>query len=44
MTGRNGSTVGLDKIPMESEFKKALEGNTDLDEKIIMLNELNNLA
>ena len=40
----NGSKVGVDKIPTQSEFERALEGSTDLDKEIVQLDELNELA
>ena len=40
----NGFTVGVDKIPMQSEFERALEGSTDLDKKVVKLGELNKLT
>ena len=38
------STSGVDKIPMQDEYKSALDGNIDLDRKIVKLGELNELA
>ena len=35
---------GIDKIPTQDEYKNALNGDTDLDKKIIKLGELNELA
>ena len=43
-TGRKGSTVGGDKIPMQKEFEEAQGCGTDIDEKVIKLSELNELA
>ena len=40
----NGSTVGVDKNPSQSEFERALEGSTDLYKKIVKLSKLNKLA
>ena len=37
-------SIGVDKIPKQSEFEEALEVITDLDKKIIKLGELNELA
>ena len=41
---RNGSSSGVNKISTQDEYKNALEGDTDLDEKIIKLGEFNELA
>ena len=40
----NGSTSGVDKIPTQDEFKNALEGDMDLDNVIVKLGELIELA
>ena len=37
---KSGSTMGLDDIPMQAEFKHVV---TDLDKKIVKLYELNEL-
>ena len=39
-----GITPGVDKIPMQEEYENALEGDDDLDKKIVKLGELNELA
>ena len=39
-----GNTPGVDKIPTQEEYKSALEGDKDLDKKIVKLGELNELA
>ena len=38
------STTGVDKIHTQDEYKNALDGDIDLDKKIIKLGELNELA
>ena len=38
------SMSGMDKIPTQDEYKNAVEVNTDLNNKIIKLGELNKLA
>ena len=37
----SGCTSGIDKIPTQDKYENALEGDTDLDKKIIKLGELN---
>ena len=39
-----GTTPGVNKIPTQEEFENALEGNEDLNKKIVKLGELNELA
>ena len=39
-----GSAPGMDKIPTQEEYENALEGDDDLNKKIIKLGELNELA
>ena len=39
-----GTTPGVDKIPTQEEYDEALEGDDDLDKKIVKLGELNELA
>ena len=39
-----GTTPGVDKIPMQEEYERALEGDDDLNKKIVKLGELNELA
>ena len=39
----NGSVPGGYKIPTQDEYKNALEGDMNLDKKIIKLGELNEL-
>ena len=34
----------MDKIPTQEEYKNALKGDTDLNEKIVKLHELNQLT
>ena len=34
----------MDKIPTQDEYESALEGDDDLDKKIVILGELNELA
>ena len=34
----------MDKIPIQDEYENALEGDKDLDKKIVKLDELNELA
>ena len=38
------STLGMDKIPTQNEYKNALEGDRDLNKKIIKIGYLNKLA
>ena len=40
----SGSMSGMGKIPTQDEYKNSLEGDMDLDKKIIKLGELNHLA
>ena len=40
----SGSTSGMDKIPTQDKNKNALEGDIDLNKKIIKFGELNELA
>ena len=40
----NRSTVKVDKISMQSEFEKALEGSNDLDKEILKLGDQNKMA
>ena len=40
----SGSTSGMDKIPSQDEHKNAIEGDMDLNKKIVKLGELNELA
>ena len=35
---------GLDKVSMQDEYENAVEGDTDLDEKVVKLGEWNELA
>ena len=39
-----GTTPGVDKIPTQEEYDEALEGNNNLDKRIVKLGELNELA
>ena len=39
-----GTTAGVDKIPTQEEYETALEGNEDLDKKIVKLDALKELA
>ena len=39
-----GTTPGVDKIPTQEEYENALEGDDDLDKKIVKLGELNEPA
>ena len=39
-----GTTPGVEKIPMQEEYESALEGDEDLNKRIIKLGELNELA
>ena len=39
-----GMTPGVDKIPMHEEYEEALEGDDELDKKIVKLDELNERA
>ena len=39
-----GFTPGVDEIPMLEEHESALEGDEDLDKKIVKLGELNELV
>ena len=43
MVGK-GSTVRVDKLPMQKENKDAIEGETDLNKKIVKLGSLYELA
>ena len=38
------TTPGVDKSPMQEEYKSALEGDDDVNKKIVKLGELNGLA
>ena len=38
------SRIGVDKIPTQSDFERAIEGSTDLNKKIFDLGKLNKLA
>ena len=40
----SGSTSDVDKIPTQNEYENVLESDKDLDKKIIILFELNELA
>ena len=40
----NVSMSGVDKIPTQDEYENAMEGDTDLNKKIVKLGELNELA
>ena len=37
-------TPGVNKIPTHEEYEEALEGDNELDKKIVKLGELNELA
>ena len=39
-----GSTVETYNIPTQDEFEEALDGDKDLDKKIVMVGEFNQLA
>ena len=39
-----GSTVEVDKVPMYKEYDKGLEGDVDLDKKVVKLGNLNVLT
>ena len=39
-----GTTPGVDKFPTQEEYESTLEGDEDLDKKIVKLGELNELA
>ena len=36
--------IEVDKIPMQSDFERTLEGSTDLNKKVVKLRKLNELA
>ena len=38
------ATPGVNKIPMQGEYENALEGDEDLDKRIVKLGELNKLV
>ena len=40
----SGSTSSMDKIPTQDKYENALEGDMDLNQKIIKLGELNKLV
>ena len=39
-----GTTPGVDTIPTQEEYDSALEGDDDLNKKIVKLGEFNELA
>ena len=39
-----GTTSGVDKIPMQEEYASELEGDDDVNKKILILGQLNELA
>ena len=41
---RNGFTIGVDKMPTKKEHNEALEGNKDLNKKVVYLCVLNELT
>ena len=36
--------LGMDKVPFQDEYKNAMEGDMDLNKKIMKLGELNDFA
>ena len=43
-TDKSQISVGVSKIPMQKEFKEALESNTHLDKEVVKIGESNKLA
>ena len=41
---RSESTSGVDEIPTQNKYENVMEGDTDLNKKIIKLGELNELS